>query len=135
MKLLRRTLITLLALAPLSLAWASSKEPFTQERFDQLQSAGEVVLIDVYATWCPTCAKQQAVLEAYKKANPDKNLHTLVVDYDKQKDVVKAFRAPRQSTLLLFKGAKQHWFSVAETREQVIAEALDKTFSYNYQAK
>lgn len=149
MNTLRRSLILLFALLPLSTAWAadmkkdemnhtkmaSHKEPFTQARFEQLQQAGEVILVDIYATWCPTCAKQQKVIDAYKKANPDKALYTLVVDYDKQKDVVKAFRAPRQSTLLLFKGSQQHWFSVAETREQVIAEALDKAFAYNYPAK
>ncbi|BFM08669.1 thioredoxin family protein [Halioxenophilus aromaticivorans] len=149
MNTLRRSLILLFALLPLSTAWAadmkkeaishaemaSHKEPFTQARFEQLQQAGEVILIDIYASWCPTCAKQQAVLETYKKANPDKTFYTLVVDYDKQKPVVSALRAPRQSTLLLYKGSQQHWYSVAETRAEVITEQLDKTIAYDYPAK
>ncbi len=33
------------------------KEPFTEERFEELQKAGEVILVDVFADWCPTCVK------------------------------------------------------------------------------
>jgi len=35
-------------------------------------------------------------------------------------------RAPRQSTLLLYKGETQFWYSVAETREDVIFEAINR---------
>ena len=43
-------------------------EAFTQERFEALQAAGALVLVDVHADWCPTCAKQQKVLDAYEAA-------------------------------------------------------------------
>lgn len=133
MKSLQHTFLILLTLLPLAftqVANASNKEPFTQARFAELQQAGAVILVDVYATWCPTCAKQQKVLAAYQQANPDKKFHTLVVDFDKQKDVVASFRAPRQSTLLLYKGEQQFWYSVAETRSDVIAAELDKAFAF-----
>jgi thioredoxin 1 len=93
------------------------------------QQAGEVVLIDVWASWCGTCARQQEVLAEYRIANPDKPFHILEVDFDKDKKWVRHFRAPRQSTLLLYSGEHQFWYSVAETRPEVIAAELDKAIA------
>lgn len=111
-------------------AQALEKEAYSQARFEALQAAGEVVVIDVYASWCPTCKKQQEALEAYRSANPEKKFTILVVDFDKNKDLVRHFRAPRQSTLLIYKGTEQFWFSVAETRPDVIAAELDKAINF-----
>lgn len=120
------SLLTTLSLS----AHALDKEPFTQARFESLQEQGEVILVDVYASWCPTCAKQQEVLKTYQEKNPKKSFHVLVVDFDKDKDIVRQFRAPRQSTLLLYKGKEQFWFSVAETRADIIAAELDKAIAF-----
>lgn len=111
-------------------AHAVEHEPYTADRFESLQASGAVVLLDVYADWCSTCAKQQAVLEKYKTTNPDKKLHILRVDFDKQKEVVKQFRAPRQATLLLYKGQEQFWYSVAESRFEVIEAEINKAFNF-----
>jgi len=107
-------------------AVALEKEAFSEERFEELTSAGEVVLIDVFAEWCPTCARQQKALEAFREANPDSEFHILVVDFDSDKQWVRHFRAPRQSTLLLFAGEEQYWYSVAETRHEVIFAELSR---------
>lgn len=127
---LHRFSALILLLFAFSQAHALEKEAFSQSRFEALQKVGKVVLIDVYASWCPTCAKQRAALEAYRTANPSKEFHILEVDFDKQKDAVRLFRAPRQSTLLIYKGEQQFWFSVAETRPEVIAAELDKAIGF-----
>lgn len=101
-------------------------ESFTKAKFDRLQAEQAVVLVDVKASWCPTCAKQAKILKAYLKAHPESQLTVLTVDFDKQKRWVRHFKAPRQSTLLLFKGEERVWFSVAETRKKVIFEQLKK---------
>ena len=100
-------------------------ESFTEARFVELQASGEFILIDVFATWCPTCAKQQKVLKAFGEQHPDAPLHTLQIDFDKQKKWVKHFKAPRQSTLILYKGEEQIWFSVAETNQKKIFAELN----------
>ena len=130
MKLFSKVFASLLLMIMMASAQAFDKEPYTQERFDELTAAGEVVLIDVYATWCPTCAKQQKAIAAYVEANPDNKFTILVVDFDDNKDLVRQFRAPRQSTLLLYKGSEQFWFSVAESRPEVIAAELDKAINF-----
>jgi thiol-disulfide isomerase/thioredoxin len=122
---LQRWLLAAVMTATATLAMAAT-EPFTEERFHTLQAQGALVLIDVHADWCPTCAKQQKALDAYQAARPNLALHRLVVDFDTQKEWVKHFKAPRQSTLLLYRGTEQRWFSVAETRSEEIFKAIDQ---------
>ncbi len=107
---------------------AVDAEPFTMERFEALQQQGARILVDVYAPWCPDCRRQQEHLNAYQAENPDSDLHILVVDFDDQKEYVTHFRAPRQSTLILFEGTEQVWFSVAETRRDRIFNALNGNY-------
>ncbi|WP_330926600.1 thioredoxin family protein [Candidatus Sororendozoicomonas aggregata] len=102
------------------------KQAFTKELFDKYQSEGVVTLIDVFAKWCPTCAKQQEVLNAYFQENPTSKIKVLVVDYDTQKEWVKYFEAPRQSSLYIYAKGKKEWFSVAETRKNEIFALLKK---------
>lgn len=125
-----RFLATLFALLLAGSAWALEKQPYTPERFAQLQAQNALVLIDVHADWCPTCAKQQKILADYVAQHPQVELHILVVDYDKDRQYVRALRAPRQSTLLLYKGDKQFWYSVAETREDVVFDAINRAAAF-----
>jgi len=130
MRLIHTLFTTIILIFTVSSAHALEKEAYTQKRFDALQAAGEVVLIDVYASWCSTCKKQQEALTAYRTANPDKTFTILEIDFDKNKELVRQFKAPRQSTLLIYKGNDQFWYSVAESRLDVIAAELDKAISF-----
>jgi len=105
---------------------AQEKESFTPERFAELQAQGALILIDVFADWCPTCAQQQKILADFQAESPDVPLHILQINFDDQKQYVTHFRAPRQSTLILYRGEEQIWFSVAETRAGVIVAELTK---------
>lgn len=99
-------------------------EPFTEARFDTLRAQGQLVLVDIAADWCPTCRRQREVLAAFQDRHADAGLHILTVDFDRQKEWVRHFKAPRQSTFILFRGDEQLWFAVAEVRETVIFDQL-----------
>lgn len=115
-----------MALALLTAGQASAgTEPFSEARFTELQAQDALILVDVHADWCPTCKRQTVALDAYEAAHPDVALNRLVVDFDKQKEWVKHFKAPRQSTLLIYRGKAKKWFSVGEIRSEKIAEALN----------
>ena len=103
---------------------AERKQEFTEAAFKQAQANNQAILIDVWAEWCPTCRRQQDRLNDYFVENPDSEIVVFVVDYDTQKEWVSHFRAPRQSTLVLFHGEEQIWFSVAQTNKTPIFEAL-----------
>jgi len=122
-----RLLSTVLVALALSAgtAMAQEHETFTPERFATLQAEGAIILLDVYADWCPTCAQQQKILAAYQERHPDAPVHFLRIDFDDQKQYVTRFRAPRQSTLILYHGDERVWFSVAETKSEAIFDALN----------
>lgn len=105
-------------------AQGPEKEPFTDERFETLQEQDALILLDVFAVWCPTCAMQQQVLADFQTLHPYAPVHILTIDFDSQKRQVTRFGAPRQSTLILYRGTERLWFSVAETRPAVIHAAL-----------
>lgn len=111
-------------LLPFHQASAQEKESFSEARFEALQAEGALVLVDVFADWCPTCAAQQEILATFREEHPDVPLHVLTVDFDKQKKWVKHFKAPRQSTFVLFKGGEQVWFAVTETRQEEVFKQI-----------
>ncbi len=120
-------LVSLFALAlllPISPLQAQEKEEFTDDRFQQLQEEGALILVDIWAEWCPTCAQQQEILAAFQEEHPEVDFHLLQVDFDERKDLVTRFQAPRQSTLILYRGEERLWFSVAETNRDAIFSQL-----------
>lgn len=102
------------------------KRAFSEEDFSNLQEDGALVLLEISAEWCSVCHHQAEVLEEYFTEYPDTPLHILTIDFDRQKPLVKRFEAPRQSTLILFRGKEMIWFSVAEMRREVIFAALSE---------
>lgn len=130
MKVLVALMLAFFLVAPLQ---ALEAEKFSQQRFETLQAENALVLVDIFATWCPTCARQHEILADYRAQHPEVDLHILTVDYDDDRATVRRFRAPRQSTLLLFKGEQQHWFSVAETRPEVIFAEINRAAAFGEQ--
>ncbi|MBW8192128.1 thioredoxin family protein [Neiella marina] len=122
---MKKFLLSVIALCCLSFG-TQAAERISEAKFNQLLADNQAVLVDIKADWCPTCAKQAKILKAYFADNPASKITLLEVDFDKQKKWVKYFKAPRQSTLLLFKGKEVLWFSVAETRRDVIFQELAK---------
>jgi thioredoxin 1 len=104
----------------------ASEEPFTQAAFDRLQQQGAPILVWIHADWCPTCRAQAPVLKKLLDQEEFKPIQALRVDFDQQKDVVKAFKALKQSTLIVFKGGKEIDRNLGVTREQAIADFLRK---------
>ncbi len=125
-----KIIATLLLLGLSVSVWALDAEPYSKERFAELRDNQELVLIDVFADWCPTCARQHEILRKYRVQHPEVNLHILTVNYDDDRRSVRELRAPRQSTLILYYGDKQFWYSVAETREDVIFDAINRAAAF-----
>lgn len=99
-------------------------EPYTQEKMDSLNKAGQSTLVFVYADWCPTCKAQEKILNELLPTAEFKGLTTLKVNFDEQKTVLRAFGVKYQSTFILFKGGKEVVRVTAETDRERIAEWL-----------
>lgn len=115
--------------AALSVALAQSavaleKKSYDAAAFKASQDAGQAILIDVYAPWCPTCQAQRKVLDGLKDNAAYKDITIYEVDFDTQLDALKTFKAQNQSTLIAFKGTKETGRSVGATKQEAIEDLL-----------
>ena len=116
----------ILALASPLGAHASPQRPFNEQAFKAAQGAGRPVLIEVHADWCPTCRAQAPILDKLSAEPAYQGIERMRVDFDSQKALVKRFKAPSQSTLVLFQGNTEVARSVGETDGARIRAMLDK---------
>jgi thioredoxin 1 len=108
-------------------AQAAETQDYNAKAFAAAQAAGKPILIEIHASWCPTCKAQLPILGELEKQDKFQDLMVFRVDFDSQKDAVKAFGARVQSTLITFKGTKETGRSVGDTNAASIASLLDKT--------
>ncbi|MGJ4948577.1 thioredoxin family protein [Bradyrhizobium sp. HKCCYLS20291] len=111
----------------LGTAWAIETTPYSDAAFKAAQSAGQPILIEIHAGWCPTCKAQKPIIDKLAAEPKFKDLKIFRVDFDDQKPVVKGFGAQMQSTLITFKGTTETGRSVGDTKEASIAALLDKS--------
>lgn len=106
--------LVLSAIVALAIAGeAVAVQPFDDAAFEAAQAAGKPVLIDVTASWCPTCRAQKPILERLEAEFP--SLIVYEIDFDSRKDLLKRFRVRVQSTLIVFKGTEEVGRSTGDT--------------------
>ena len=118
-----------LLIAAALLAWspvARAGQPFDAKAFQSAQAAEKVILIDVTASWCPTCRQQRPIVEEIEKEHPD--IVVYEVDFDTAKDTLRRFRVQQQSTLIVFKGTKEVARSTGETDPAPLRSLVGKAF-------
>jgi thiol-disulfide isomerase/thioredoxin len=108
-------------------AHAAETLNYSAKAFAAAQAAGKPILVEIQAPWCPTCKAQRPILGSLEKQDKFRNLTVFHVDFDSQKEAVKAFGARMQSTLITFKGSTETGRSVGDTDPASIAALLDKT--------
>lgn len=126
----RRFLLMSLAMAGLiaaAPAIAAERVNYSPATFDAAQQAGRSILVEIHASWCPTCKAQTPILADIEKRPDYKNLLVVHVDFDTQKDAVKRFGARMQSTLIAFKGNQETGRSVGDTNPTSLAALVAKT--------
>jgi thiol-disulfide isomerase/thioredoxin len=106
--------IVLAAAALLAFSFAGhAGQPFDDPSFQHAQATGRTILVDVTASWCPTCRQQRPIVEQIEKEQP--KLVVYEVDFDAAKDTLRRFRVQYQSTLIVFKGAREVGRSTGDT--------------------
>lgn len=114
-QLLSAALILAAALGLSNTADASNIRPFDGATFEEAQRNAQPVLIEISAPWCSVCRAQKPIIEALAGNSAYVGLTVLEVDFDSQKDIVRAFNARAQSTLIMFRGKAETGRSVGDT--------------------
>ena len=81
--------------------------PFSIAALRSAQAANKPVLVDAFASWCPTCRAQAPVLDALSTDPHYRDLVILRLDYDKQASEKKVLGITKQSTLISYKGSRE----------------------------
>jgi thioredoxin 1 len=106
----RRNLIVMAAAAlatAVAAAPAFAMETYTKASFDRLMAAGQPVIVHVHATWCPVCKAQEPTLATLARDEATRGATQVRVDFDKDKEFLRANNVPSQSVILVFKGGKE----------------------------
>ncbi len=112
-----------------STASAAEREIFSTASFEAAQQRGARILVDISATWCPTCKAQKPVVDKLAEEPSNKDLIIFAVDFDSQQSVVRQLRAQSQSTLIAFRGKTETARSVGDTDPDSIAALVRSTLA------
>jgi thiol-disulfide isomerase/thioredoxin len=103
------------------------KSPFVMADFQAAQKAGQSIIVEIAAEWCPTCKVQAPIIQNLTSTSPMDKVRVFTVDFDAQKDVVRSLKATSQSTLIAFKGSKETGRSIGDTRADSIKALVAST--------
>jgi thioredoxin len=106
-------------------ASAAEWKSFDAAAFAQAQKEGKPILVDIFAAWCPVCRAQNPILTQLTREPKYKDLVVFKVDFDTQKNDVRALNATSQSTLIAYNGATEKGRTVGDTNPASIAALVD----------
>lgn len=107
---------------------APGARPFDRAAFEAAQAEGRPILVEVTAPWCSVCRAQKPVLAALAARPEYARLLVLQVDYDSDKEALRALRVQRQSTLVAFKGRVETARSTGETSPTALEAVVRSAF-------
>jgi thiol-disulfide isomerase/thioredoxin len=126
--LTRRTLLLAMGgamLTPSSLR-AAQRMKYDAAAFQAAQEAGKSILVHITAPWCGECKLQKPIVQRLSELPDFMNLVIVEIDFDSQKDAVKAVKARKQSTLIAFKGKQETGRAVGISRQAKIEAVMRK---------
>ena len=100
-------------------------KPFTRTDFDMALRDGKTVVLDFHANWCPTCKKQEPLLNEITNMPGYEMVVALKADFDKEKDLKKEFRVTKQSTIIVFKKGQEVARKTGVTAKDELKKLID----------
>lgn len=100
----------------------SAGQPITATELADIEKQGKSAVISTHADWCSTCKKQDKVLANFMKDPDYKNVVFYQVDYDNQKDLLKALNVRSQSTIIVYKNGKEVARATGDTKEAALSK-------------
>ena len=121
-----RSLFVAAGLCLAAVATFAGELPYNKAAFDKALAAGEPVVVDFAASWCPTCKAQKPVVQSLLAEPQRKVLTVFVADFDNEVALKKQLNVTMQSTLVAFKAGKEVARSTGQTGKAELGALLDK---------
>lgn len=100
-------------------------KPFTREAFNAAAAEGRTTLVFFHAPWCPVCKAQEPKVQAHLNTDA-RQVVAFKVDYDTNKELRHEMNVMKQSTLILYRGAKE----VARLSYKSDDASIDELFAH-----
>jgi len=101
---------------PIETGW----QVYDQAHFDQLIHGDKPVLVEIYASWCPTCLRQQKVFKELAESGKAPAIPAIRVDFDHEKAFVRQHNYEGTGILAIFRDGHE----VARAGGLVTADAI-----------
>jgi peptide-methionine (R)-S-oxide reductase len=98
-------------------ASAAQAYPAYDKSAEEAIKRGDKVLLHFHAEWCPTCKRQEKVLQGLEKDPLLKSVRLYKVDYDKEDALKERLKVRSQSTLVAFRNGKETGRLLSKTSE------------------
>ena len=126
MRPLFRCLAVALGLSLAAFAALAGEMPFDQAKFDAALAQGKPVIVDFWASWCPTCKQQKPIVRSLLKQKKLQPVLFFVADFDTEEALKQRLGVTMQSTFVVFKGGKEVGRATGQTQPQEIAALFEK---------
>ncbi len=103
---------------PLLQGW----EEYEPKAFDRLLKGPEPILVEVYASWCPTCLAQQKAFRALSSRGQLPHIRYVRVDFDHDRDFIARYRVEGTGWLIFLDEGRE----VARAGGLVTPEDIDR---------
>lgn len=100
--------------------------PFDIEEFERAQRAGEIIVVESYASWCLACKIQAPMLAKLKQDVRYRHLRIFKVGEYTPKPVWKRFRLKVYGMLVLYKGEREIGRLAGATSEAQLQRFLEQ---------
>lgn len=82
-------------------------EEYNTKRFGELMERGDPLLVEVYASWCPTCLAQHKAFENLIEEGRQPNIRAVRVDFDRDVDFRTQNNLNYTGILILYRDGKE----------------------------
>lgn len=82
-------------------------EEYNADRFDTLINRGEPLLVEIYASWCPTCLAQHKAFEKLIEQGRQPNIRAVRVDFDRDVNFRNANNLNYTGVLIFYRDGKE----------------------------
>ena len=113
-----------LLLTTITHALAADRHVYEKESFQAALDAGKPILVHVTAPWCGECKAQKPIVAALAAQPEYARLTIFDVDFDTQKDALRALKIQTQSTLAVFKAGGEVSRAVGITKRDAIEAVM-----------